>query len=362
MSSPAFATASSAIRRRRLRLGRSSSKMFQLGLPGPRMENSTRSPSNDTSGSETSPSPCVKAAVRFSSGALGDDRSLSIRSPPAAKLAASVGLPSAETWRLANTIGKSPSTTIADETLSSSPPQPPSASSEKEINAEMVSLYPLALAISIPPLGVSSAGRDTNLSPGGCRHPSNRGVGQPGKRHSWARARLARSRFPWPATPLSWISDPLDRWLCVPAFRRVCLCQRRHGCQRANMLSSDWYRCCAIGRCCRRRMRLLDRAQAADFTYDSSCRIRPAGGTARRPLPPRPCCRAPGDAARHFAPGAAVLRRHSEPAFGGRWRVEYSQARQPRRGDRHGVLDSDCSACRRRALGDRDLQQARQPA
>src|SRR6056297_1687621 len=166
MSSPAFATASSAIRRRRLRLGRSSSKMFQLGLPGPRIENSTRSPSKDTSGSETSPSPCVKAAVRFSSGALGEDKSFIIKSPPAPKLAASVGLPSAETWRLANTIGKSPSTTIAEEPFSSSPPQPPSASRESESHAKIVSLYPLVPAISIPPLGVSSAGRDTNLKPG----------------------------------------------------------------------------------------------------------------------------------------------------------------------------------------------------
>jgi len=29
-----------------------------------------------------------------------------------------------------------------------------------------------------------------------------------------------------PATPLSWALEPLDRKLCVPAFRRVCLYRR----------------------------------------------------------------------------------------------------------------------------------------
>jgi hypothetical protein len=49
-------------------------------------------PSNDTDGSVTSPLPCVKRAVMLCSGALGEDFSRMIRSPPAANGLAVSGL------------------------------------------------------------------------------------------------------------------------------------------------------------------------------------------------------------------------------------------------------------------------------
>ena len=48
-------------------------------------------PSYDTSGSEASPTPCVKRAVMLCSGALAEDFSRTIRSPPAANGAPLVG-------------------------------------------------------------------------------------------------------------------------------------------------------------------------------------------------------------------------------------------------------------------------------
>ena len=56
------------------------------------IENTIFLPSYDTSGSEASPLPWVKRAVRLYSIALADDFSRSIRSPPAANGVPSVGL------------------------------------------------------------------------------------------------------------------------------------------------------------------------------------------------------------------------------------------------------------------------------
>ncbi len=60
-------------------------------LVGQRSANTIFLPSYDTSGSDTSPLPCVIAAVTLNSRALGDDFSRIIRSPPAANGAPLVG-------------------------------------------------------------------------------------------------------------------------------------------------------------------------------------------------------------------------------------------------------------------------------
>ena len=55
------------------------------------IENTIFLPSYETSGSDASPVPCVKRAVRLCSGALADDFSRTIRSPPGADGVPSVG-------------------------------------------------------------------------------------------------------------------------------------------------------------------------------------------------------------------------------------------------------------------------------
>jgi hypothetical protein len=72
-------------------------------------------PSYDTSGSETSPRPLVMAKVTLCSGALGEDFSRIIRSPPGALGAALVGLIRIAVERIVYAIGTSPVTvTVAD--------------------------------------------------------------------------------------------------------------------------------------------------------------------------------------------------------------------------------------------------------
>src|SRR5512136_1120227 len=70
-------------------------------LAGQRSANTIFRPSYDTSGSDTSPLPCVTAAVTLSSRALGDDFSRIIRSPPAANGAPLVGFRRSVVDRLA---------------------------------------------------------------------------------------------------------------------------------------------------------------------------------------------------------------------------------------------------------------------
>ena len=65
--------------------------MVAVLLAGQRIENTTFLPSYETSGSDASPLPCVKRAVRLCSTALALLFSRSIRSPPGALLAPSVG-------------------------------------------------------------------------------------------------------------------------------------------------------------------------------------------------------------------------------------------------------------------------------
>src|SRR5512134_1489058 len=61
-------------------------------LVGQRSANTIFLPSYETSGSDTSPAPCVIAAVTLNSRALGEDFSRIIRSPPEANGAPLVGL------------------------------------------------------------------------------------------------------------------------------------------------------------------------------------------------------------------------------------------------------------------------------
>ena len=75
--------------------------MAALLLVGQRIAKTIFLPSYETSGSDTSPLPCVKCAVTLCSGALGDDFSRMIRSPPAANGAPSVGFMLSELTRLA---------------------------------------------------------------------------------------------------------------------------------------------------------------------------------------------------------------------------------------------------------------------
>lgn len=63
--------------------------MVEVFAVGQRIENTILRPSYDTSGSDTSPTPCVIDAVTLISAALGDDCSRTMRSPPGA-----VGVPS----------------------------------------------------------------------------------------------------------------------------------------------------------------------------------------------------------------------------------------------------------------------------
>jgi hypothetical protein len=60
-------------------------------LVGQRIANTIFRPSYDTSGSDTSPLPCVMGAVTLNSRALGEDFSRTIRSPPGANGAPLVG-------------------------------------------------------------------------------------------------------------------------------------------------------------------------------------------------------------------------------------------------------------------------------
>ena len=68
---------------------------------GQRIEKTIFLPSYDTSGSDASPLPCVMLAVRLCSGALGEDFSRMIRSPPGALGVPSVGFMLSVVARLA---------------------------------------------------------------------------------------------------------------------------------------------------------------------------------------------------------------------------------------------------------------------
>src|SRR5690606_20930632 len=132
---------------------------------------------------------------------------------------------------------KSPSTTTADELVSSPPPHPPSAMNSAS-SAGSSTLRLFARTMTRPPVGVSSAGGGANLRVPGRSTRCSGGL------YSWEDPQDLRVGG-WPDN-FSLAGDPavmgpggpLDRWLCVPAFRRVCPCQRRHGCQRCLGLSS----------------------------------------------------------------------------------------------------------------------------
>ena len=65
--------------------------MVEVFDVGQRIEKTIFLPSYETSGSEASPLPCVNLRVRLCSGALGEDFSRTIRSPPGADGVPSVG-------------------------------------------------------------------------------------------------------------------------------------------------------------------------------------------------------------------------------------------------------------------------------
>jgi hypothetical protein len=75
--------------------------MVAVLLLGQRIEKTIFLPSYDTSGSDTSPLPCVIAAVTLISRALAEDFSRMIRSPPGALGVPSVGFMLSVTARLA---------------------------------------------------------------------------------------------------------------------------------------------------------------------------------------------------------------------------------------------------------------------
>ncbi len=67
------------------------SPIFDVFDVGQRIANTIFLPSYETSGSDASPVPCVNCAVMLCSGALGEDFSRMIRSPPGAEGAPLVG-------------------------------------------------------------------------------------------------------------------------------------------------------------------------------------------------------------------------------------------------------------------------------
>src|SRR5262245_12127299 len=85
---------------------------------GQRIANTSFLPSYDTSGSDASPLPCVKRAVRLCSGALADDFSRMKRSPPSPAGAPLVGFMLIVLGRITYAIGTSPFTvTVLAESL-----------------------------------------------------------------------------------------------------------------------------------------------------------------------------------------------------------------------------------------------------
>src|ERR1700761_1873997 len=99
-------------------------------LVGQRIENRIFLPSHDTSGVSTSPLPIVNCAVMLCSGALGEDFSRIIRSPPGAVGAPLVGFRPIVLTRCAYTMGTSPCTvTVLESDLE--PPPPPQALSDR---------------------------------------------------------------------------------------------------------------------------------------------------------------------------------------------------------------------------------------
>src|SRR5471030_3273997 len=92
-------------------------------LAGQRIENRIFLPSHDTSGVATSPLPSVNCVVMLCSGALGDDFSRIIRSPPGAVGPPLVGLRPIVSTRLAYAMGTSPCTVTVLASLLEPPPQ-----------------------------------------------------------------------------------------------------------------------------------------------------------------------------------------------------------------------------------------------
>src|SRR4051812_20905543 len=104
-------------------------------LAGQRIENRIFLPSHDTSGVAASPLPSVNCAVMLCSGALGDDFSRIIRSPPSALGAPLVGFRPIVLTRLAYAMDTSPCTVTVLDSVLEPPPQAasdstPSAASE----------------------------------------------------------------------------------------------------------------------------------------------------------------------------------------------------------------------------------------
>ena len=90
---------------------------------GQRIENRIFLPSHDTSGVAASPLPSVNCAVMLCSGALGEDFSRIIRSPPGAVGAPLVGFRPIVLTRLAYAMGTSPCTVTVLESDLEPPPQ-----------------------------------------------------------------------------------------------------------------------------------------------------------------------------------------------------------------------------------------------
>src|SRR6516164_1760308 len=90
---------------------------------GQRIENRIFLPSHDTSGVEASPLPSVNCAVMLCSGALGEDFSRIIRSPPGAVGAPLVGFRPIVLTRMAYAMGTSPCTVTVLDSVLEPPPQ-----------------------------------------------------------------------------------------------------------------------------------------------------------------------------------------------------------------------------------------------
>src|ERR1700749_4657141 len=88
-----------------------------------RIENRIFLPSHDTSGVWTSPLPIVNCAVMLCSGALGEDFSRIIRSPPSAVGPELVGFSAIVLTRLAYAMGTSPCTVTVFDSVFEPPPQ-----------------------------------------------------------------------------------------------------------------------------------------------------------------------------------------------------------------------------------------------
>src|ERR1700758_1409537 len=117
------------------------SPIFTALSAGQRIENRIFLPSHDTSGVATSPLPIVNCVVMLCSGALGEDFSRIIRSPPGAVGPPLVGFRPIVLIRLAYAMGTSPCTVTVFESLVALEP-PPQALSDRTPAAARAPAHP----------------------------------------------------------------------------------------------------------------------------------------------------------------------------------------------------------------------------